>query len=451
MKKFRLFITIFFILFFLPFISNISFAKYIFDDISVVANINIDVLEPDIQFINSTNTNKDYEKYANKTHTLSFTFKITEKNLLINNINTRTVKFKIDNQLVYPKILDLQLISDNQVDKTYKITITNVEGNGKLNIYFPKGILIDTSTQVNSAKTFDTGIIIDNVAPEFTFSEILIQDKKSNAIINSNENLRPLSGWNLNSSSNSLNKIFTSPIYYPLNIIDYAENSSEVFVSIEKANNILIKYYNYNGYPDATTFQTGGKISGKQAILDNSINKTEALMIATEGNIDKSFLRSRVFDYNYWGEGSRAICAFSEISYYYGYIPGNNLWYDMNSNNQLIYLFGTLCLELGGVGQNQAGNTSQNIKKPIPENIANQYLFGLSSVNFSLSNYNDYSIIYQIYIPKIGWLAPNADGSESKYSYDKPFSAFRMVLAPKSEKQRLISYWNRDIGTNNVD
>ena len=47
--------------------------------------------------------------------------------------------------------------------------------------------------------------------------------------------------------------------------------------------------------------------------------------------------------------------------------------------------------------------------------------------------------------------ADEFDGNESKYSYDKPFSAFRMVLAPKSEKQRLISYWNRDIGTNNVD
>ena len=450
MKKFRLFITIFFILFFLPFISNISFAKYIFDDISVVANINIDVLEPDIQFINSTNTNKGYEKYANKTHTLSFTFKITEKNLLINNINTRTVKFKIDNQLVYPKILDLQLISDNQIDKTYKITITNVEGNGKLNIYFPKGILIDTSTQVNSAKTFDTGIIIDNVAPEFTFLENLIQDKKSNAIINSNENLRPLSGWNLNSSSTSLNKIFTSPIYYPLNITDYAENSSEVFVAIEKASNILIKYCNYNSYPD-TSFKTGGKISGKQAIIDNSIKKTEALMIRAEGNIDKSFLKSRVFDYNYWGEGSKTNCSFSETPYAYGYIPGNNLWCDMNSNKQLIYFFGTLCLELGGIGQNQAGNTSQNIKKPIPENIAKQYLFGLSSVNFSLTNYDDYSIVYQIYVPKIGWLAPKSDGTESTYSYEQPFSAFRMVLVPKSEKQRLISYWNKDIETNNVD
>ena len=174
-------------------------------------------------------------------------------------------------------------------------------------------------------------------------------------------------------------------------------------------------------------------------------------MVTTEGNIDKSFLKSRVFDYNYWGEGSRANCSFSETPYTYGYIPGNNLWCDMNSNKQLIYFFGTLCLELGGIGQNQAGNTAQNVKNPISENIANQYLFGLSSVNFSLTSYDNYSIVYQIYIPNVGWLTPKSDGNESKYSYDKPFSAFRMVLAPKSEKQRLISYWNRDIGTNNVN
>lgn len=450
MKKFYFFVTTLFFLFFLPFMSNISFAKYIFENTTVVANINIDVLSPDIQFINSTNNNKGYEKYANKTHTLSFIFKITEKNLLINNINKQTVKFKIDNQLIYPKILDLQLLSDNHIDKTYKITITNVEGNGKLSLFFPKSILIDSSNQFNSEKTFDTGIIIDNIAPEFTFSENLIQDKKSNAIINSNENLRPLSGWNLNNSSNSLNKIFTSPIYYPLNITDYAENSSEIFISIEKASNILIKYCNYNSYPD-TSFKVGGKISGKQAIIDKSIKKTEALMVATEGNIDNSFLKSRVFDYNYWGEGSKANCSFLETPYTYGYIPGNNLWCDMNSNKQLIYFFGTLCLELGGIGQNESGNVAQNVKKPIPENIAKQYLFGLSSVNFSLTSYDDYSIVYQIYIPKIGWLSPKSDGSECTYSYDKPFSAFRMVLVPKSEKQRLISYWNRDIGTNNID
>ena len=36
------------------------------------------------------------------------------------------------------------------------------------------------------------------------------------------------------------------------------------------------------------------------------------------------------------------------------------------------------------------------------------------------------------------------------YSYNKPMSAFRMTLVPKSEKEHVINTWNKDVGTFNM-
>lgn len=83
-------------------------------------------------------------------------------------------------------------------------------------------------------------------------------------------------------------------------------------------------------------------------------------------------------------------------------------------------------------------------RKPIPSEIASKYLYGISGINFSLKDYSTYSVVYQIYINDIGWLPCESDGKELMYKYDKPFSAFRMNIVPKSDKQYLIDYWNLD-------
>ena len=80
-KILYLFITI---LFFVS-INTISNAKYIMDSTMNVANLNIDQIKPKIELISIQNTNVNYEKYANKAHTISVKLKITEENL--KNIN----------------------------------------------------------------------------------------------------------------------------------------------------------------------------------------------------------------------------------------------------------------------------------------------------------------------------------------------------------------------------
>ena len=58
--------------------------------------MNIDRTKPKIELIEIQNTNTNYPKYANKTHTISFKIKITEKNIGQNNIVKDFFEFKLD-------------------------------------------------------------------------------------------------------------------------------------------------------------------------------------------------------------------------------------------------------------------------------------------------------------------------------------------------------------------
>ena len=275
-----------------------------------------------------------------------------------------------------------------------------------------------------------------------------IEDNKSQYLIHANESIRPINGWNFDNNNSSLSKVFSSPITYPIPITDYAGNISEVFVDVKNAKNIIFYYANYNKYP-VKQFEHSGQISGKQAIIDKTNYKSEMLVMYLDGNIDKNSLQARVFDYTYWGENTTALCDYSEIKYQYGYTPSASTWYDMKSLNVVRFL-GKLSLQLGGQGHNVANNSCLNATKPIPKEVANQNLYGLSGIALQLKNYDDYSIVYQIYVPSIGWLRTSSDGEETTYAHHKPFSAIRINIVPKSEKQYLINYWNRVMYTDDI-
>lgn len=135
--------------------------------------------------------------------------------------------------------------------------------------------------------------------------------------------------------------------------------------------------------------------------------------------------------------------------YYHGYNPVlDSKWLNLSSEN-LIYYGDTLFSQLGGVGLNAINATSSMVYHPIPQEIAEQYLYGISGIQFRLQNSSDFSVVYQSYVQGIGWLNSSSDGEENLYQHDKPISAFRINLVPKSEKQYLINFWNRDVGTSN--
>ena len=445
-KKFLIICLFFIFLLVIPFYCQFSFSKYVFDDSFIAVNIQIEK-KPTIEVLSVSNTNTGYEKYANHTHTITLRVKITEKNIAINHFNRDTIQVFINNIVTIPS-MKINLISKNTNEIIYDIVLSNITGNGNLSLMFPEGIIEDSFGLKNDFQKFDTGISIDNIAPSATSEELSIEDNKSQYIIRVNENVRPINGWDFYNNHSSLSKIFSSPITYPIPITDYAGNVSEVFVNIKNAKNIMLYYANYNGY-SVKQFDNNGQISGKQAIIDNTNYKSEMLVMYLDGNIDKNSLQARVFDYTYWGENTTALCDYSEIKYQYGYTPSASTWYDMKSLNVVRFL-GKLSLQLGGQGHNVANNSCLNATKPIPKEVANQNLYGLSGIALQLKNYDDYSIVYQIYVPSIGWLRTSSDGEETTYAHHKPFSAIRINIVPKSEKQYLINYWNRVMYTDDI-
>ncbi len=446
-KKVFIILLFFIFIFLIPFYYQFSFCKYIFNDCFICTKIQIDK-KPLIEVLGISNTNTGYEKYANSTHLISLRVKITEKNIAINNFNRDTIQIFINNTHIIPSI-NIGLISNKNGEILYDVILLNLTGNGILSIVFPEGIVEDSFGLKNDFQKFDTGILIDNISPNSTCEELSTENNKSQYIVHSNENLRPINGWDFNYTDFSLSKTFSSPVYYPISITDYAGNTSEVFVDIKHAKNIMLYYANHNGYI-TKSFDSNGQISGKQAILDSSSKKSERIITHLDGDIKNDSLQARVFDYTYWGENTRAICNSSKIVYTYGYYPSSTTWIDITSRNSIRFL-NKISLQLGGYGHNATGNSCSNYKTPIPKEIAEQNLYGLSGIALKLKDCEEYSIVYQIYVHSIGWLKTSSDGEETTYAHNKPFSAIRINIVPKSEKSHLMNYWNRVIYTNYVE
>lgn len=447
-KKFFIIILFFTLIFLLSFYYQFSFSKYVFNNSFIATKIQIEK-KPLIEVFSISNTNTEYKKYANSTCIVSLKIKITEKNIAINNFTRDHIQICVNNTQISPSIL-IFLNSNSNGELIYDVLLSKLTGNGNLSIVFPEGIIEDSFGLKNDFQKFDTGIIIDNIAPNSSCEEISIAENKSQYVIKANENLRPINGWDFLDTTASLSKIFSSPINYPITITDYAGNTSEVFVNIQNAKNIMLYYASHNDGYYISQFDSNGQISGKQTIIDSSTSKSERIITYIDGNIDNSILQARVYDYTYWGENTTASCNSSEIRYQYGYSPSPTTWYTINSQNAIRFL-GKIALQLGGYGHNTAGNTSSDNTNPIPQEIAEQNLYGLSGIAFQLKDCEEYSIVYQIYVPSIGWLKASSDGEETTYAHNKPFSAIRINIVPKSEKQYLINYWNRVIYTNYVE
>ena len=96
---------------------------------------------------------------------------------------------------------------------------------------------------------------------------------------------------------------------------------------------------------------------------------------------------------------------------------------------------------------NYGGTTDINGKNPIKNDDSKPYQYGISGISMKLKSTSYYTVIYQIFVDKVGWIAPKSDGEECIYRKDKPFSAFRMALIPKNQKQYVLNMWNDDVGS----
>ena len=130
--------------------------------------------------------------------------------------------------------------------------------------------------------------------------------------------------------------------------------------------------------------------------------------------------------------------------YKHGYNPTENTYKSMNSQD-LVTIQGKKYLQFGGSGINLMENTDINGNNPIPKELAYGYPFGISGIKFRLKDYSEFSIVYQIYVDKVGWIKACSNGQECMYSKDMPMSAIRVALVPNSEMKYVLDTWNKDV------
>lgn len=413
--------------------------------------MNIDRTKPKIELIEIQNTNTNYPKYANKTHTISFKIKVTEKNIKENNFVKDFFGFKLDgnNINIAEDNFSIKEIESTNEGKIYKIDIKGIIGNGKLSMQIKEGAIIDKGGLKSESQNIQTGITIDNTAPVGKFKEVKIQDGKVNGEIILSENIRKIDGWSFKDNNLKITKEFTNNISYQLPITDYAGNTSNVDINITQATYINVVYASHNSCIGWSFGYGNYDVAGKDAIKVNPVYRTEALAFNISGNVDKDFVQANTYIYTYWGEGSKGKCTTSGLIYNYGYNPGKNAFKSMNSND-LITINSKKYFQFGGSGINGYLNTDANSQNPIPGEVANKYKYGISGITMKLKDYSQYSIIYQILVNGAGWVKTASDGSECTYNHNTPMSAFRIALVPKTEKQYVINQWNKDVGTFNM-
>lgn len=437
-------ISIFFI-----FINTVVNAKYLMENQFEIANLNIDRTKPEIQLVSINNTNTGYESYANKTHTITIKIKIIEKNIKNILLDKDHIKIKLNNNYINLDVIKVNKLEDIENGKMYQIQLNNITGNGKLKIEILKGSIIDKGDLVNELKEIDTKIIVDNTAPNGTFAETKISDGKVNGSIKLSEGIRKIDGWNFSQDNLKMEKQFTNNISYELPIIDYAGNKSIIEIAITKATYINIIYASHNSLIGWTFGYGNYDIAGKNAINVSPRLKTEALAFNISGNVASDFLQGRAYIHTYWGQGSYAKCQTSNMKYNYGYNPLNNEYKSMKSND-LVTINNKKYFQFGGSGINSYQNTDINGKNPIPREDAESYKYGICGINLKLKDYSQFSVVYQILVDGVGWIKTCSDGQECMYNKQKPMSAFRIALIPKSEKQYVINTWNKDVGTFNL-
>lgn len=292
-------------------INTIIKAKYIFNNEFFIANINIDRTKPQIKLIDITNTNKGYEKYANKNHKIYITVKIMDNNLKSIFCDKEHIKVKIEDKYVMLQNMNIIKV-DNLEENIYRIELEEIKENGKLKIEFLEGVAIDNGDLKSDKVEFDTNIIIDNIPPKGEFVENKISDGKVNGIVNLSENIRKIEGWSLieNEGKFKIEKEFTNNISYQLPIRDLAGNEASIEINITKATYINLIYASLNSEVGWTYGYGNHDVAGAEAINKNPLWKTEVLAFNVSGNVEPDFLQARAYVYTHWGKDSIARCRY---------------------------------------------------------------------------------------------------------------------------------------------
>ena len=128
-------------------------AKYTFSKEIVIANINIDTINPKIELSNIKNTL--YKVNDKEIYSVSIEIRVIETYIKINEIE----KIKIEVNKSEIKNYEIIKLESNSGEIVYEIKIDNLLKNQEIQIHLPKNIIIDNSNNSNSEQTINYKIL----------------------------------------------------------------------------------------------------------------------------------------------------------------------------------------------------------------------------------------------------------------------------------------------------
>ena len=403
---------------------------------------NIDRVAPIIKVKSIHNSNEEYPNFANQEAVIQILLQVEDENRIQDFLTEEEIKIWIQDKKIETKQIEIKQAESTQ---EVEIILKNIREEGKLKIEIDKASIIDELENESEAYLWDSNILLDNTNPVVAVEQKVIEQGKVEVIIKMDEEVRKLEGWNR--EENQYSKIFENNISYEIPVQDLAGNITKAKIEIKNATSIILRYASHNSEVGWTFGYGNYDIAGLKAIKQNRQLRTEALAFSIEGNVEPDFLQVRAYVHTYWGEGSEAICQETKQKYVYGFNPSETTWKSMATEEKLAHLADKRdYFILGGTGVNWRGLADAQGNNPLPDVIAVQHLYGISGISFKLKDTSLYSIIYQIYIEEIGWLAPCKNEEFACYQKDKPISGIRVALVPNSELEYVWDEWEQDTG-----
>ena len=219
---------------------------------SIQTNTIVDTSGPKITYTGKTNTNSS-TYYATKDDTVVIKFKAEDNGSVVNELTANDVIVYLDGvETICNKSLTTTG-SGTKVD--YELSLTNVEGSGKVSIKIPTGKIKDNRGNLNQEKIIAPGITYDNIAPEITYSpngsnsyvrDINVKiDAKDNETGIDDDTLKYIFTTNINATPNvtianggRISKNNVTGDYYIIGYVcDYAGNCATVPSNVYKMNN----------------------------------------------------------------------------------------------------------------------------------------------------------------------------------------------------------------------
>lgn len=133
-----------------------------------------DTVLPVWTYSSKTNSNAEYEEYANINHDISIVFNAIDDNYVANYLTVDKIKIYVGNEEIIPTVKTLSTEKSIENGVQYTLSLKGLSGNGDLKIKILDNTIQDKSENFSAETILETGIIIDNIAPNSP--EIMVSD-----------------------------------------------------------------------------------------------------------------------------------------------------------------------------------------------------------------------------------------------------------------------------------